>query len=181
MPYIVLVVLVLALIALFLLVTYNGLVKTYNRVKNQRSQIDVELKRRFDLIPNLVDIVKGYAGYEKTTLIDVVEARNAYVSASSLDGQLSADDSLSGALSQLFALVESYPNLMANTNFLDLQKTLIEVEKQIAYSRQFYNDAINIHNNKVESFPSNIVAGILGFKRESYFEAQENERKSIKL
>ena len=171
---------VIFLISLYLVKTYNGLVALRNKVRNQISQIDVELKRRFDLVPNLVETVKGYSKHEKTSLESVIEARNRYLAAANNTVHaLEADNVLSGALTKLFALSESYPELKANTNFMSLQKELSNIEQKIAYSRQFYNDSVYKLNNKIEMFPSNIVAGIFGFNKESFFEVAESERANV--
>jgi len=178
-PYVILGIIVLVL--LYLMTTYNGLVKLRNKVRDQRSQIDVELKRRFDLIPNLLETVKGYAKHEKSTLEDVVKARNTYVSATSIEDQLKADNVLTGALNKLFALAESYPDLKANTNFLSLQSDLSEIEQKIVYARQFYNDSVLKLNNKVEMFPSNLVASMFKFTKETFFEAAAEEKENVKV
>jgi len=181
MPYII-VGAVVVLIFLYFLATYNGLVTLRNKVRNQKSQIDVELKRRFDLIPNLVETVKGYAKHESTVLEDVVKARNSYSATGGNTAQaLEADNALTGALSKLFALSESYPELKANTNFLDLQKALSDIEQKIVYARQFYNDSVFKLNNKIEMFPSNIAAKMFGFSKEAFFEAKESERENVKV
>lgn len=177
---------VLAFVFLLLLVyflsMYNNLVALRNRVKNQRSQIDIELKRRFDLVPNLVETVKGYAAHETATLEAVMNARNSYMSAGNNTAQaLQADGSLAGALSKLFALSESYPELKANAGFATFQKQLSEIEQKIVYSRQFYNDAVNMLNNKIETFPSSIVASMFGFDTEEFFQAAAEERENVKV
>lgn len=173
---------IVILIVLYFLTTYNGLVTLRNKVRNQKSQIDVELKRRFDLIPNLVETVKGYANHERSALEDVIKARNTYVTAGDNTAQaLEADNALTGALTKLFALSESYPELKANTNFMSLQNSLSEIEQKIVYSRQFYNDSVYKLNNKVEMFPSNIVAGMFNFNKEAFFEATEAERENVKV
>jgi len=170
------------LIFLYVLTTYNSLVILRNKFQNQKSQIDIELKRRFDLIPNLVETVKGYANYEKTALADVIKARNSYVSASDNTAQaLEADSALTGALTKLFALSESYPELKANTNFISLQHDLSDIEQKIVYSRQFCNDSVFKLNTKIEMFPSNIVANIFKFDKEAFFEAAELEREHVKV
>ncbi len=179
MPYILIGLLVLVLV--FVVVTYNGLVKQRNMVSNQKSQIDVELQRRFDLIPNLVEVVKGYAGHEKSTLEAVVEARNQYVSSNNTGSALQADESLTSALSRLFVLVENYPDLKANSNFLNLQTELANTEKKIAFSRQFYNDSVYKLNNKIDMFPSNIIASLFGFKKEDFFQTTDTERANINV
>ena len=172
---------IIVLIALFFGSTYNSLVKLRNMVKDQWSQIDVLLKRRADLIPNLVETVKGYAKHEKETLDAVINARNRAVSAQGAEAEMKANGELSGALSKLFALAESYPDLKANTNFMDLQNNLKDTEDKISYARQFYNDAVLKYKNKLEVFPSNIVAGMFGFKPEPFFEATETERENVKV
>ena len=173
---------IVLLLLFFVMTSYNGLVSMRNRVRNQKSQIDIELKRRFDLVPNLVETVKGYANHEKTALEDIIKARNNYVSAGTDTAQaLEADNVLNGALSRLFALSESYPDLKANANFLNLQNELSDVEKRIVYARQFYNDSVLMLNNKVEMFPSSIVARFFNFKTETFFEAEASERENVKV
>ncbi len=169
---------VVVLIALYFMSTYNGLVKLRNMVKDQWSQIDVLLKRRADLIPNLVETVKGYTKHEKETLEAVINARNKAVNAQGVEEEMKANGELSGALSRLFALAESYPDLKANANFMDLQSNLRETEDKISYARQFYNDAVLKYKNKLEVFPSNIVAGMFGFKPEPFFEATDKEKEN---
>ena len=172
---------VVVLILLFVVGTYNSLVQLRNKVRNQWSQIDVVLKNRADLIPNLVETVKGYAGHESKTLEAVIAARNSYVTASTPEEQMKASGEITGALSKLFALSESYPDLKANTNFLDLQAKLTETEDKIRYARQFYNDAVNKFNNKVEMFPSNIIAGMFHFEMAKLFEASEADKEVPKV
>jgi len=173
---------ILLFLTLFFVVTYNGLVTTRNRVRNQKSQIDVELKRRFDLIPNLVEVVKGYAEHEKSALEDVIKARNTYVSAGNNTAEaLGADSALSGALSKLFALSESYPELKANSSFVSLHNDLASIEQKIVYSRQFYNDSVFLLNNKIEKFPSNIIASMFSFEPGVFFEAADSEREVVKV
>ena len=177
---IVLVVLVLLCI-LYIISTRNALVVLRNKVKDQFSQIDIQLERRFDLIPNLVQTVKGYAKHEKTTLEEVIQARNTYLSASSTEEKLNADKSLNGAINKLFALAESYPDLKANENFVALQNELSETESKITYARQFYNDSVLALNNKIEMFPSSLVANMFHFEKEKFFEANEEERKNVEV
>lgn len=155
---------------------YNNLVVLRNRVKDQWSQIDVQLKRRVDLIPNLVETVKGYAAHEKETLENVIKARNSFNSATTPSEEIDANNAISGALSKLFALAEAYPDLKANQNFLNLQEQLREVEEKIAYSRQFYNDTVLSLNNKIEMFPSSIIARKYKFNKEKFFEIEETDR-----
>ena len=172
---------VVVLILLYVMSTYNGLVKLRNMVKDQWAQIDVLLKRRADLIPNLVETVKGYTKHESETLEAVINARNKAVSATGAEEEMKANGELTGALNKLFALAESYPDLKANTNFLDLQNNLKETEDKISYARQFYNDAVMKYQNKIEMFPSNIVAGLFRFKPEKFFEANEAEKENVKV
>lgn len=159
-------------IGLFLIVTYNKLVQLRQRVQNAWSQVDVQLKRRYDLIPNLVESVKAYAGHEKKTLESVTEARNMAANAGSIQEQSQAENMLTGALRSLFAVAEAYPDLKANTNFLQLQNELSDTEGKIAFSRQFYNDTVQKLNTKIELFPTNLVASTLGFTKEEYFNLQ---------
>ena len=172
---------IIVLILLYIGSTYNKLVVLRNRVKDQWSQIDVQLKRRFDLIPNLVETVKGYASHEKDTLEAVVKARNEYLSSDTPEGKMEANNDLNKVVTKLFALAESYPELKADTSFRELQSTLTETEDKISYARQFYNDVVMKYNNKVEVFPSNIVAGLFGFKTSAYFNATEEERENVKV
>ena len=180
MVWIVIIVLVV-LLALYVMTTYNGLVKLRNMVKDQWAQIDVLLKRRADLIPNLVETVKGYASHEKETLDAVITARNKAVSASNPHDEMQANGELTQALGRLFALTESYPDLKANTNFMDLQNNLKDTEDKISFARQFYNDAVLKYKNKIEMFPSNIVASLFKFKPEEFFEATEAEKEVPKV
>lgn len=179
--WLIVVLVIVVLLVLWVVATYNGLISLRNRVKDAWSQIDVQLKRRFDLIPNLVETVKGYTKHESETLENVVKARNTYLSASLPEDQMKADGELTKAISKLFALAESYPDLKANQNFTDLQKELNETENKIAISRQFYNDIVMQYNNKVEMVPSNIVASIFKFKKETFFEAAEAERENVQV
>ena len=174
-------IIVLVLIVLWAISVYNSLIALRNRVKDQWAQIDVQLKRRFDLIPNLVETVKGYTKHESETLEAVIKARNTYVSATLPEDQMKADGELTQAISKLFALTESYPDLKANTNFQALQQELTETESKIAAARQFYNDTVLSLNNKVELFPSNLVAKIFGFKKEAFFEAESEAKVAPKV
>ncbi len=168
----------IVLILIFIVSTYNGLVKLRNLVKDQWSQVDVLLKRRADLIPNIVETVKGYAGHEKETLEAVINARNKAVSSTTTEDEIKANGELTQALGRLFALTEAYPELKANANFTQLQNSLKETEDKIAYARQFYNDAVLGYKNKLEMFPSNIVASMFNFKPEAFFEATEAEKEA---
>ncbi len=172
---------IVLLIVLYVISTYNLLVTLRNKVKDQWSQIDVVLKNRCDLIPNVVETVKGYAKHEKGTLEAVINARNKAVSATTKEDEIKASGEVTQALSRLFALTESYPELKANENFIDLQNKLNEVEEKIRFARQFYNDTVLTYRNKLEMFPSNIVANMFGFKPEAFFEATEEERKNVEV
>ncbi len=171
----------IAAVGLYVMMTYNGLVALRNRIENAWGQMDVQLKRRHDLIPNLVEVVKDYMGYEKETLEAVVEARQKAVSAGSREEQVKQEGMLSQALGKLFALAENYPDLKANTNVNQLMGELSETENMIAGSRQVYNDAVVRMNTKVESFPSNIIANMFSFTRETYFEVPEGEKAPVKV
>ncbi|MGB7931540.1 MAG: LemA family protein [Gammaproteobacteria bacterium] len=154
---------------------YNRLVGLNNQVKNAWRQIDVQLKRRHDLIPNLVEVVKDYMSYEQETLQQVIQARTRAVSANSPEEAIAAEGVLGGALGKLFALMENYPDLKANENVARLMEELSATENKISFSRQFYNDSVMALNNGVQSFPSNIVAGMFGFREATYFEVPETE------
>ncbi|MBS5806097.1 MAG: LemA family protein [Firmicutes bacterium] len=169
------------LIVFWAISVYNKLIALRNRVKDQWAQIDVQLKRRFDLIPNLVETVKGYTKHESETLEAVIKARNTYVSATLPEDQMKADGELTKAISKLFALTESYPELKANTNFQALQQELTETESKIASARQFYNDTVMVYNNKVAMVPSNIIASLFRFEKEAFFEANETERQNVQV
>jgi LemA protein len=173
---------VLALLVIFYIATYNGLVGLRNQMKNAWAQIDVQLKRRRDLIPNLIETVKGYMEHERGTLEAVTNARNLAQSLSSnasIADISKAEGALSGALSRLLAVVENYPNLKANENFLALQEELASTENKISFSRQYYNDSVLKYNNKTQMFPSNIVAGIGGFKAGDFFEVTAPEEREV--
>ena len=158
-------------------VMYNGLIRSKNQVENAWSQIDVQLKRRLDLIPNLVETVKGYAAHEQETLQQVITARNAAIAAPDTPaGQAEPNNMLAGALGKLFALSEAYPDLKANQNYLALQEELTATEGRVAYARQFYNDSVLGYNNKIESVPTVFVAKMLGYEQREYFEADESAR-----
>lgn len=165
---VVVVVLVVAIVGI-----YNGLVRLRNRADNAWAQVDVQLKRRYDLIPNLVETVKGYAGHEQSTFERVVEARNRAVAAGTVEEQAQAENFLTGALKQLFALAEAYPDLKASQNFSELQAQLAETENKIAVSRQIYNDSVLTFNNRVQTVPSNMVAAMTGFSVKPFFDAPE--------
>ena len=160
---------------------YNKLVNSRNKVKDQWAQIDVQLKRRADLIPNLVETVKGYAKHEKNTLAEVIEARNKFVSAGSINEEIEANNQLTGALNKLFALSESYPELKANQNFISLQNDLKDTEDKISYARQFYNDTVTMYNTKLQVFPSNIIASMFHFEKMNFFEVDEASKEVPKV
>ncbi len=170
------------LVAVFAVIgIYNRIITLRNRVDNAWSQIDVQLRRRYDLIPNLVETVKGYAAHEKETLERVIQARNAAMSAEGVAAQGAAENMLSGTLKSLFALAENYPDLKANQNFLMLQEELSGTESKIAYARQFYNDSVMSFNTSIQTFPSNILAGMFGFKEREYFEIEEVAKEPVKV
>ena len=177
----IIVVAIVLILVIYVIAAYNGLVNMRNKVQDNWAQIDVLLKRRNDLIPNLVETVKGYAGHEQKTLQAVIDARNKAVSATNPHEEMASANMLTEALGNLFALSEAYPDLKANTNFLDLQNNLKETEDKISYARQFYNDAVMAYKNKLEMFPSNIVASMFGFKPEEFFEAAEAEQEVPKV
>lgn len=168
---------VVALLAIYAIASYNSLIRGRNQVENSWSQIDVQLKRRIDLIPNLVETVKAYAAHEKSTLEAVINARNAAMAAPDTPhGQAEADNMMTGALRQLFALGEAYPDLKANQNFLALQEELTATEGRVAYARQFYNDSVLSYNNKLQQIPTVVFANLMNFERREYFEADEAAR-----
>jgi len=172
---------IVVIVILIYIANYNGLVGLRNQVKNAWSQIDVQLKRRYDLIPNLVETVKGYAAHERATLEAVINARNVAQSVASSGGGVGerarAEGELSSALARLMVVVEQYPNLKANQNFLSLQEELTSTENKISFSRQYYNDSVLRYNNKTEMFPSNIIASISGFKLSEFFEVKTTEER----
>ncbi|WP_433223893.1 LemA family protein [Microtetraspora malaysiensis] len=160
---------------------YNRLVRRRGAVDNAWAQIDVQLKRRHDLIPNLVETVKGYASHERQALEAVVAARSRAVGAQTPKDQAAAEDALSGALKGLFALAEAYPDLKASRNFSELQEELSDTENRIAYTRQYYNDAVLTYNNAIQTVPANIVAGMTGFAPREYFQAPGEERGPVQV
>jgi LemA protein len=171
----------IAIVLLFLLLTYNGLVTAKNRIAEALSQIDIQLKRRTDLIPNLVETVKGYAKHEKELLENVTKARASLMTAGTTPEKAEANNQLSQSLKSLFAVSENYPDLKANQNFLELQEELSDTENKIAYSRQFYNSNVLDFNNKLVVFPSSIIANIFGFKPADFFQASEEDKKEVKV
>ena len=177
--YIIMAIIVLIIIYAFAL--YNSFVKLNNKVKEAFSTMDIYLKKRWDLIPNIVETVKGYAKHEKDTLTEVVELRNSAYDKMSDDEKIKTNEQLSSGVSKIMALAEAYPDLKANENFKDLSKELSKVEDDIANSRKYYNGVVRIYNNKVEMFPSNIFAGLFGYKSKAMFEASANERENVKV
>jgi len=172
---------ILVLVILYLIGTYNSLVVLRTRIKEAFSGIDVQLKRRADLIPNLVETVKGYAKHEKEIFENVTKARSALMKAETPKEKAEADGMLTGALKSLFAVAEAYPQLQANANFQELQRQLEDTEDKVAYSRQFYNSNVLDYNTKVQVFPSNLIANFFGFKQEIFFETAEEERKKVEV
>jgi LemA protein len=181
---VIIIVVVVVLVGLYVVLTYNRLVRTRNQIDNAYSQIDVQLKRRYDLIPNLVETVKGYAAHEKSTFEAVTNARANAIQAqqgSSPAQQAQAENALSGALKSLFAVAEAYPDLKANQNFLNLQEELTSTEDRIAYARQFYNDSVLGYNNRIQSFPGNVLAGMFNFTHREYFEGDPEATGPVKV
>ncbi len=170
---------IIVILALWVVGMYNGLVRLRNYVKEGWAQIDVQLKRRHDLIPNLVETVKGYMTHERTTLENVIKARSQAVQAKGggVEGQIRAEQELSGALGRLMVVVEQYPDLKANQNFLSLQEELTSTENKIGFSRQHYNDTVREYNTRTQSFPSNVLAGMFNFKEEPFFELKEEAQR----
>jgi LemA protein len=162
------------------MITYNRLILLRNRVRNNWSQVDVVLKNRFDLIPNLVETVKGYAAHEKETLFRVTELRTTYAAAQSVQDKMEVSGEIAGIMNRLLLVAESYPGLKANDNFLYLKQQLTAVEDKIRFARQFYNDTVEAYNTAVMSFPANLLAGIFNFQQEQFFHIEEAE-KSVPL
>jgi len=170
---------VVVVVGLWFVLTYNGLVKLRNQVRNAWSQIDVQLKRRYDLIPNLVETVKGYASHERETLEQVVKARQRGIDASNVKEQQDAENMITGALRQLFALSEAYPDLKANQNFMQLQEELASTENKIGFARQYYNDTVQRFNTRQQQFPANLAAGMLGFSAGDFFEIEQPAAREV--
>jgi len=168
-------------LGIYLIALYNGLVKLRNRIENAWAQIEVQLKRRYDLIPNLVETVKGYATHERETFEAVTQARNMAQGATGVQEQAQAENMLTGALKSLFAVSEAYPDLKANENFLNLQEELTATEGRIAYARQFYNDSVFKYNTKIQSFPAVLIAGAMHFTAREYFEADDQSRGPVEV
>ena len=178
--FIILIVVMLLLIVIFVAI-YNGLVRMRNRIDNGWAQIETQLQRRYDLIPNLVETVKGYASHEKSVFENVAKARAGLLNAQGVEGKCEADNVLSGTLKTLFAVAENYPELKANENFRDLQMELTSTENKIAYARQFYNDAVMNLNTAIELFPKNLVASMFGFKARVYYESKAAAKDPVKV
>ena len=177
--YIIIAVVVVLLLLVF--TTYNSFVKLNNKVEEAFSTMDVYLKKRWDLIPNIVETVKGYAKHEKSTLEEVINLRNSSYDKMNTNDKVEVNNKLSQGISKLMAIAEAYPDLKANENFKDLSSQLTKVEDDIANSRKYYNGTVRIFNDKVQMFPSNIIAGIFGYKAKKMFEANENERENVKV
>ena len=173
-------IIILAVLVLYIIFSYNSFVRIRNRTENAWAQIDVQLKRRYDLIPNLVESVKGYMKHERETLENLTRARTSLMNPS-LAKKAQASNQISEALKTIFAVAENYPKLQASKNFLQLQEELSGTESKIAYARQFYNDNVMALNNGIQQFPSRIIAGILNFKEREFFKTEESEKKSVKV
>jgi len=174
-------IIILAILILWIIMMYNGLVKLKNRVDEAWSDIDVQLKRRYDLIPNLINTVKGYAAHEKELFEKVTEARTAAMGAQTPEAKEKAENALSGTLKSLFAVAVAYPDLKANQNFLELQRELTDTEDKIQASRRFYNGNVRDFNTKIETFPTNIFAGMLHFIKREFFQAENSEKENVKV
>jgi len=174
-------IIIIAVGAIWIIAIYNGLIRLKNQVDEAWSDIEVQLKRRYDLIPNLVSTVKGYAGHEKEVFEKVTEARTRAMGAGTAEDKAQAENMLSGALKTLFAVAENYPDLKANQNFLELQRELTDTEDKIQASRRFYNGNVRDFNTKIEVFPNNIFAGILGFAKRIFFDMDEKEKENVKV
>lgn len=173
---------VIAILAIWLVASYNGFVKLRNKTEEAYSAMDVSLKKRYDLVPNYVETVKGYAKHERDTLEAVIAARNGAVNAASPEERIANDNILSGTLKSLFAVAEAYPDLKANENFVELQRQLQRIEEEIAGSRRYYNGIVNKYNTKTEMFPGNILAGIFNFQRKPLYEVTNaDERENVKV
>ena len=173
---------ILIVVIAFVVATYNGLVVARQKVKNAWSQIDVQLQRRFDLIPNFVETVKGYMKHEENVLTKVTELRTSWTNATTVDEKAELNNQLSNSLKTIMAVSENYPDLKANQNFLDMQEELRNTENKISFSRQFYNDTVTMYNTKLEVFPSNLIAGWFKFTAESLFSTESDEaRKNVKV
>lgn len=181
MEILLIIIILVVVIGVFVASIYNSLITLRQRTEEAWSDIDVQLKRRYDLIPNLIETVKGYASHEKEVFENVTKARSNAMQAQGTESQAEAENMLSGTLKSLFAVAESYPELKANENFLELQRELTDTENKIQASRRFYNSTVMAFNTKIEVFPSNFIAGNFGFTKKDYFEIEETEREPVKV
>jgi LemA protein len=172
---------IIVVVIFWVVLSYNGLVRSRNEVDNSWAQIDVQLKRRYDLIPNLVESVKGYMKHERELLENITKARAAMLSATTVGKKAEVSNQLSQTLKSLFAVAENYPKLKANENFIQLQEELAGTENKIAYSRQHYNDSVMMYNTKIQVFPTNIMAGMFNFTKRESFSAPDEEKKNVKV
>lgn len=172
---------IIVLLVIYLLVTYNSLIKSNNIVKEAFSTMDIYLKKRWDLIPNLVEVVKGYAKYEKETYNEITSLRTNSYESMTMNKKINVNEQLTQGISKIMAISENYPELKASENFLQLSRDLTKIEDEIANSRKYYNGAVRIFNNKIQMFPSNIVAGMSGFKQANMFEADTEEKNNVKV
>jgi LemA protein len=172
---------VIAIILIYLIAAYNRFIVLRNRIENAWAQIDVQLKRRFDLIPNLIETVKGYAKHERKVFTEVTAARTAMMSATTLKEKAKANNQLTETLKSLFAVAENYPKLEANQNFLMLQEELSGTESKIAYARQAYNDSVLLYNNGIQMFPGSVIAGMFAFTQKEFFKTEEAEKENVKV
>jgi LemA protein len=179
MTAVIILIIIIVVVALIMISMYNSLIRLRNQVKNAWSQIDVQLKRRHDLIPNLIETVKGYMHHERDTLENITKARSQAVEAESVGEKAKAEGELTRALGKFNLVVENYPDLKANQNFLSLQEELTSTENKISFSRQNYNDRVLFYNNKIQVFPSNIIAGMFNFKEEEFFEIEEATEREV--
>lgn len=175
------IIIIIVILAVSLILSYNGFVKSRNQIEEAFSTMDVYLKKRYDMIPRLVEIVKQYSMHEKETLERIVQARSMAINATTVEERGQNENMLSGALKSLFAISEGYPELKANENYLELQTQLAGLEDEISQSRKYYNGVVKVMNNKVEIFPSNLLAKIFGFNRYPYFMADEYERQNVEI
>ncbi len=181
MPILVIILVIIGVVLLWLIAVYNDLIRSRNRVDEAWSDIDVQLKRRYDLIPNLVETVKAYAGHENQVFQKVTEARSQAMQAKGIEEKGEAENILSGTLKSLFAVAEAYPDLKASTNFLQLQDELSDTENKIQASRRFYNGNVRDFNTKIQVFPNNMIAGMLGFKKYDFFQIEAEEKEAPKV
>lgn len=179
MTFLIVLLVIIVFAVLMVISMYNSLVRLKNQVKNAWSQIDVQLKRRHDLIPNLIETVKGYMVHERETLQNITNARSQAMNAGSVEDKAKAEGELSGAISKFFVVVENYPDLKANQNFLALQEELTSTENKISFARQSYNDQVLFYNNKIQMFPSNILAGMFNFSQEPFFQVEDKADREV--